>query len=235
MLALNGLKRITLHTVSEFLSHLQVLLISLPSIEAQMFTRLLVVTVLICGSLALHAQAAPEVRDLRDTSRYQLYGGYTWLSNSFNGLPGHRQALSGWDASLATQHLWRGLRFKVETAQFRGTNYGAPQHAYFILGGWQYDFRFKRETLFGHVMVGDIGINQNWGPNQHAGMTASFATLTGGGLDTPIGRRFAIRAGGDWVYENFALVQSAAFPYPYRIPGLPNYMGRVTAGVVWKF
>ncbi len=194
-----------------------------------------VLAVFLCFASVLSAQSAPVSQEAGGASHFQLYGGYTWLSNTFNGTPGNRQPLNGWAAAVAFPYVWRGLRFKIDTAFYRGTNQNAPQNGYFITGGWQYDYRIGRETLFGEVLAGDIGINQNWGPNQVPGMTASFTTVTGGGLDTPISKRVAIRVGGDWVYENFALIESLQNTTPYRVPGLPNFFGRVSTGVVWKF
>jgi hypothetical protein len=55
----------------------------------------------------------------------------------------------------------------------------------------------------------------------------------GGGADTPISRRLAIRVEGGFQHTDFALVQSVANPFPYRIPGLPNYFGRISTGLVW--
>lgn len=200
-----------------------------------MRSRYRVLAFLLCFASVVSAQSAPASPDAGSSSRYQLYGGYTWLSNSFNGTPGNQQSLNGVEASVALPYVWRGLRFKADTAFYRGTNQGAPQNGYFVLGGWQYDYRLGRETLFGEVLAGDIGINQNWGPNQLPGMTASFTTLEGGGLDTPISRRFAIRVGGDFVYENLALIESLKNTTPYRVPGLPNFFGRISTGLVWKF
>jgi hypothetical protein len=49
---------------------------------------------LICPSITLYAAEAP--------AHYQIYGGYTWLSNSFNGFEGARQPLNGWDRQSAS-------------------------------------------------------------------------------------------------------------------------------------
>ncbi len=190
---------------------------------------------LLSFSMMVYAQAVPAVRESGGSERYQLYGGYSYQSNSFNGLPGYTQSLNGWEVSFAFPQMWHGVRFKVDTTQYRGDNYGAPQHAYYILGGFQYGHKIGHETLFGELLAGDIGINQNWGPNAHPGMTASFATVMGGGLDTPVSRRFAVRVGGDFIWENLALIQSVNQTVPYRVPGLPNFFGKANAGVVWKF
>ena len=181
---------------------------------------------LLCLSTALYAQKeAPQ--------KYQVYGGYSFLSNSLNGVPGAHQGLSGFDAGIAFPP-WRNLRFKIDTSAYRGTNLGAPQHPYFILGGGQYNYRLRRETLFAEGMAGVGGANKNWGAGGTLSQTASFASFLGGGLDTAITRHVAFRVEGGFQYSYFSL-QHASTLYPYRIPGLPTYFGRISAGPVWEF
>jgi hypothetical protein len=48
--------------------------------------------ILVCLSTASYAETPAQ-------ERYQVYGGYTYLSNSFNGVPGAKQGLNGWDAA----------------------------------------------------------------------------------------------------------------------------------------
>jgi len=181
--------------------------------------------VLLCLSCALYAQK-------QDSARYQIYGGYSFLSNFFNGVPGSRQPLNGWDAALAFP-AWHNLRFKIDVSAYSGTNLGAQQHPFFILGGGQYNWRFKRESVFVEGLIGDGGLNRYWGPNGTAGETASFSAVIGGGLDTPLTRHIAYRVSGDYQYAYFAL---AGVNYaPYRIPGLPTNFGRISTGLVWQF
>ena len=202
-----------------------------------MFGRLLAVAILVCLPLSLHAQAAPEAQSSAVVERHQLYGGYSYQSNSFNGVPGHRQSLNGWEASMSFPRLWRGLRFKLDTTQYRGNNYGAKQNGYYILGGWQYDHKIGHETIFGEVLAGELGLNRYWGPNGIPGMTAAFATVLGGGADTPINRHFAIRVKGSWVAQNIYLISTSGPTKNQAIdyPGIPNFFGQVGAGLVWKF
>jgi hypothetical protein len=188
-------------------------------------SRFLLLIALLCLSSVLHAQSEAP-------ARYQIYGGYTFLSNSFNGVPGSRQPLNGWDAALVCP-AWHGLRFKVDVFAYRGTNLGAPQHPLFIMGGGQYNWRLRRESVFVEGLVGDGGLNKDWGADKTPGQTASLSTLVGGGLDTPLTRRIAFRVGGDFQYAYFAL--SGPRLVPYRIPGLPTYFGRVSSGLVWHF
>lgn len=190
-----------------------------------MFTRLRLLSLVFLLPLAAPAQSP-------SSAPYELFGGFTYLSNSFNGTPGSRQPLIGWDTSVAFRP-YHHLRFVIDLSDYSGNNLGAPQHAYFIMGGGQYERRFHREGLYVKALVGDGGINRNWGASAKPGGTASFSTFVGGGVDTPLARRFAFRVEGGFQHTNFALIQSTTDPIPYRIPGLPNYFGRISTGLVW--
>ena len=181
---------------------------------------------LICPSITLYAAEAP--------AHYQIYGGYTWLSNSFNGFEGARQPLNGWDASIGFP-AWRGLRFKFDVYGYSGTNMGSSQNAIFFLAGGQYEYRLKRVTVFGEGLMGDAGLNRNWGPQQVRSSTAAFAGLLGGGFDTAIARHFAYRVDGGFQYAYTSLVGPAPLFTPFRPPGLPEYFGRISTGLVWQF
>jgi hypothetical protein len=167
-------------------------------------------------------------------AHHEVYGGYSFLSNSFNGVPGSRQPLNGWDASIALSS-WHGIRFKAETFGYRGANLGAPQRPLFILGGGQYGHRMGRETVFVEGLAGCVGMNKDWGANKSTGETATFATLLGGGLDSSLSRRFAYRVSAGFVYENIALKEPYPINTPYRVPGLPNFFARISTGVAWRF
>ena len=189
-----------------------------------MRSRLLILTLFYCP-LMLGAQTE------RPPS-YEIYAGYSLLSNSFNGVPGSRQALSGEDASVALPG-WHGLRVKIDVSRFSGNNLDAKQQALYILGGGQYEGMFHRERGFVEALFGDVGMNRYWGPKGQPGMTASFVTQLGGGLDTPLNDHFAIRVQGDYRFSNLALIQSTSWTQPYRVPGLPQNFGAVSTGLVW--
>jgi hypothetical protein len=175
-------------------------------------------------------------------SRYQMYGGYSWLSNSLNGVSGSHQSLNGWEFAFAIPP-WHDLRFKLNAYSYRGTNLGAPQHPYFIMGGGQYGKTFGKESPYVEAMFGVGNANSSWGANNvasHAaaypGDTASIALDLGGGLDTRLSRRFAFRVQGDFQYSYFQ--QWATYVRgngPIYVPHLPNYFGRLSTGVVWRF
>ncbi|HXR40461.1 MAG TPA: hypothetical protein VN776_15275 [Terracidiphilus sp.] len=188
-------------------------------------SRLFSLIALLCLTSSLLAQREAP-------ARYQIYGGYTYLSNSINGVPGSHQPLNGWDASVAFP-AWHNLRFKIDAFGYSGTNLGAPEHPYYILGGGQFSRRLGRETIFVEGLAGDSGINKYWGANKTTGETAAFASLVGGGLDTPLTRRIAFRVSGGFQYSYYAL--SGHGSIPYRIPGLPTNFGRISSGVVWQF
>lgn len=167
-------------------------------------------------------------------ARYQLYGGYSFLSNSFNGVPGARQPLHGWDSAIGFSS-WHGLRFKIDVSGYRGTNLGAQQNAMLYMAGGQYNWRVRRETVFVEGLGGELEMNRYWGANQARGELASFTSYVGGGLDTPLTRQLALRIGGGFQYENLALISTSRTNEPDRIPGLPNFFGRLSAGMVWNF
>ncbi len=166
-------------------------------------------------------------------ARHQIYGGYSYLSNTTNGILGARQPLNGWDASGVVPS-WHGWRIKLDVFAYRGTNQGIPQHPYFIMAGAEYDRRIRRETIFAEVLGGNGGLNKDWGPNGNIGRNTSFAMIFGGGLDTPFARHFAYRVSGDLLTSNFTVVNSTT-RIAYGYPGLPNVFGRISTGLVWKF
>ena len=190
------------------------------------------------GFLALLGCAPALCAQADAPSLYQLSGSYSWVSNSPNGVPGSRQSLNGWDAAIGVFD-WHNLRFKADVAGYRGTNLAAPQHPTYILAGGEYFHRIGKESAFVEALMGNCSLNQNWGANQTIGQTASFASFLGGGLDTPLHRRFAFRVQGDFVYTNFhpalAALPSPVPVYPNPVHGLPNYFARITTGLVWNF
>jgi hypothetical protein len=190
-------------------------------------SRLFALIAMLCLSAALHAQSEAH-------ARYQLYGGYSYLSNSLDGLPGSQHGLNGFDAALAIPP-WHNLRFRVDVSGYFGTNLGAPQHPYFILGGGQYSWRIRRESLFIEGLAGTGGANKTWAPNGAIGQTASFASVVGGGLDTPLTPRFAFRVEGGYQYSYFILTTASSSNIPYSISGLPRNFGRLSTGIVWNF
>lgn len=170
----------------------------------------------------------------------QVYVGYSWLSNSFNGVPGSHQPLQGWEASLAFPD-WHHLRFKLDTSMYRGNNLGEPQQAFFIMGGGQYERTIHRERVFAEALVGEGGLNGSWYKlntsaykNGNTGTIASLAEFLGGGIDTPIGRHTAFRVEGGVQHSNFdPITPTSQGSIPYHLAGIPTYFGRLSAGIVW--
>src|SRR3954471_21410541 len=93
---------------------------------------LLLIIALTCPSIVAAATDPP-----RQPPPFQIYAGYTRLSNSFNGVPGSRQPLNGTYAGVAFPE-WHHLRIKVDYSQYWGSNLGAPQNGFFIMSGGQY-------------------------------------------------------------------------------------------------
>jgi hypothetical protein len=183
--------------------------------------------------VCLFALLLPACSARAQSDRYQLYGGYSYESNQLNGVSGHRQGVNGWDFAFAIPP-WRDLRFKIAAFGYRGTNQGALEHPYFIMGGGQYGKNFGREAAFVEALAGIGNVNPNWGANGSVGDTASFSTMLGGGLDTPISRHFALRVQADYQYAYFkANVKFTSTPT--YVPGLPTNFARLSTGLVWRF
>jgi hypothetical protein len=163
---------------------------------------------------------------------YQVFGGFTWLSNSFNGMQGAHQPLTGWNAGTSLP-WFHSLRLLIDVSRVTGTDLGAPQRATIIMGGGQYETHFHREGFFVQGLVGDVGMNRNWAPEAALGATASFTEFLGGGIDTPLTHQLAFRVDGGWQHTNLALIESKTDPVPYHLAGLPNGFGRISAGMVW--
>jgi hypothetical protein len=188
-------------------------------------SRLLLLIAVLLVSVTLQAQK--EV-----PAKIQIYGGYSYLSNTINGVTGSHQSINGLDASLAFAQ-WHNIRFKIDASAYFGTNLGAPQHPFYLMGGAQFSHKIGRESVFVEGLAGDAGANPDWGPNKLNGQTVAFASLVGGGLDTPITRRVAFRVDGGFQYSYFAL--EGKNNIPYRIPNLPMNFGRLSSGFVFQF
>lgn len=163
---------------------------------------------------------------------YRIYGGATYFSNSYNGVPSAHSSLLGWDSAVEFP-AWHAIRFKMDVSGTTGENGGASQRSFFVLGGAQFEHALGPERLFAHALVGDAGLTRYWGPDSNPGMTATFAVLLGGGIDTPVTRHFAIRLQGDMEHTNLDLVKSATIAIPYQSPGLPRFIARFSTGVIW--
>jgi len=191
-----------------------------------------------CPSMHVSAAEPP-----RQPPPFQIYIGYTRLSNSFNGVPGSHQPLDGMYAGVAFPE-WHHLRIKVDYSQYRGSNLGAPQNGFFLMSGGQYGGTFHRERFYVEALVGEGALNGRWFKsdstgylNGNTGMLASFTEFIGGGIDTPISRHAAFRVEGGMQHSNFDPVNpmgnGASGAAAYHLDGIPNYFGRISAGVVW--
>jgi hypothetical protein len=189
-------------------------------------SRLFALIAMLCLPAALYAQS-------ESPARFQVFGGYSFLSNSLNGVPGSEHPLNGWDADMAFPS-WHRLRFKLDVSGYIGSNLGLPQRPYFILGGAQYTWRIRRESVFVEGLGGVGGANRTWAGNGALGQTASFASLLGGGLDSRIKEHLVFRVEGGYQYSYFVLGHPVSL-IPYGVPGLPTNFERISSGLVWEF
>lgn len=175
----------------------------------------------------LVAQIEPGTNPIRGS---ELYGGYSYLSNSFNSHAGFSGGgLNGWDAA-ASFPMSHGLGAKVAAFGFYGNSLGDSQAAHFVLAGGQYTKRIGKESAFVHGLAGIGHINDQAltlggeGPSSNF----SFAADAGAGLDIPIKRRLAWRVEGGMLHSNFTAASN-------QIHSLPNYFARFSTGLVFRF
>ena len=136
---------------------------------------------------------------------------------------------------------WHHLRIKLDYSLYRGDNLGDPQHAFFIMSGGQYGGTFHRERFYTEAMAGEGALNGTWFStantgfkNGNTGTIASFTEFLGGGIDTPLGLHTAFRVEGGMQHSNFdPITPLSKGAVPYHLAGIPDYFGRISAGVVW--
>ena len=185
--------------------------------------------VLILAGIANHLAAQAQTADEASRTPKELFTGYSFFSNSFNGHqsdPSH-QPLNGWEVSFAKPFTSR-LSYKIEADGYYGTSFQAPQRPIFLLGGAAYTKRLGKEAGFVEGLAGLGLLNSDWWGGEVPGATKSFAGSAGGGVDTPLTKRLAFRVEGVFVYANFTINDN-------QIHGLPNYFARISSGLVWRF
>ena len=193
----------------------------------------------LCISLPTTLSAQTAGSGTPNHNRYTVFGGYSFLSNSFNdwSFPAASHVpLNGWDAGIAFRawhHLddtsWHRLGVKVDASGYYGTSLGSPQTSFFVLAGPQYTWTFGKNRPFIEGQAGFGHLNSEWFSSDSSGNTNnSFAAFGGGGLDREITPRLALRVEGGLLYTNFTIGSA-------EIHGLPNYFARISTGLVWPF
>jgi len=193
----------------------------------------------LCFALPCTVSAQKAGSGATSYNRYDLFGGYSFLSNSFNdySFPAASHVpLNGWDAGIAFRawhqldnSSWHRLGVKVDTAGYYGTSLGSPQTSIFLLAGPQYTWTLGKNRPFIEGQVGFGHLDSKWFSSYNFGSTNnSFAAFVGGGLDRQIAPRLAFRVEGGMMYTNFTVGSP-------EIHGLPNYFARISTGLVWHF
>jgi hypothetical protein len=167
----------------------------------------------------------------RVATRSSIYGGYSWLSNSFNNHSSASSAngMNGWTADVGVP-LTRLVNLKVEGLGFYNTNYGDPERAHFFLAGPGLEHRFSGKVLFvqGLVGIGHLNSTAMALGGEPAGKTNSFAADVDAGIDFPIVPTIAWRVEGGLVNSHFTATSN-------QIHGVPTWFGRVSTGIVFRF
>jgi len=163
------------------------------------------------------------------TPNIDLYGGYSYVFNTYNPTPNHvdLSGMNGWDASLKLPLIGPLLGIKGDVSGFYKN--GGPQFnpkTYFFLVGPQVGFHMGRSTLFAHGMVGSSHLTNSALPNLKSDTT--FAVAVGGGLDIGISRWLAWRVTGDYYNTHYKSTNQ-------NFNEIVNSNGRVSTGPVIRF
>ena len=184
----------------------------------------LLLLVLLACSHSLTAEDKPH--DWRN----EFYGGYSFLSSSFNAYSTFTGGgMNGWDAAV-TSRLSGHLGIKVGAIGYYSKNNDATEIEHSIVAGPQYSRHFGKESAFVHGLVGLGIINSGAIPydNSKPSSNATLAALAGGGLDTPFSKRLAWRIEGDYMRTHFNSASD-------QIHGLHGNFARISTGVVFRF
>jgi hypothetical protein len=162
------------------------------------------------------------------TERCELFGEYSRTSDSVSEHDSFQQpshGLSGFETGAALR-VWRGLGAKVAVSRYTGSYLGAESQLFGVVGG-QYAVQLGPESIFAEGMIGGGHISAPVFYANGKG-TTSFASVFGGGLDTPIVRHFAFRVEGTLLHARFV-------PTSNQIHGIPTLFGRFSTGLVVRF
>lgn len=127
-------------------------------------------------------------------------------------------------------HASGGLGWKIAAAGYYGTNLGDKQIEHSLLVGPQYAKRFGRESAFVHGLIGVGFINSGAIPFDVSSPSSNgtLAVQAGGGVDTPMSRRIAWRAEGDYLHSQYSSNSD-------QIHGLHGNFASISTGLVWRF
>ncbi len=186
----------------------------------------------------------PLLLTAQDTTKAEIFGGYSYLRNSGNGF-------NGWEGQ-ATANFGRffGLTGDVSgdyrtaiSAGVGGVSASANQRLYTFLFGPTLTARFGKSGVFGHALFGGAhsslgaGISIPIIGGFSTGVTTAnaFAMVLGGGVDIGLSKRFAIRAAQvDYLYTKFGSVDALSTGLSSSSTGHQNSF-RYSAGIVVRF
>jgi opacity protein-like surface antigen len=199
--------------------------------------KLVVLITILVLPLFLMAQEAPKA---------EVFGGYSLLRNSGNNL-------NGWDAQGTLNF---NPHFGITTdfsgnyhtvgsfSPFTGTVISANQRLYNFLVGPRVSLAAGRVSVFGHSLFGVAHSSLGAGATLpiiggvSTGLTSAnaFAMALGGGIDIPLTRNVALRAGQiDYLYTRFSPTDAISTGlFSNSLSGHQNSF-RYSTGIVFRF
>jgi hypothetical protein len=138
--------------------------------------RLILLGLVLCGAEQGWAQEVPRV---------EVFGGYSYVRVA-EAINAH-----GWNASIAgNANSWFGVAADV-SGHYRS---GLSLHSYTV--GPRFALR-NTVTAFTHILFGGARLG-------NGGTVSAFSMIFGGGVDIPVGERFALRlVQADYLFTRF--------------------------------
>lgn len=165
-----------------------------------------VISVLLLGSLAM-GQA-----DGRPSKRFELFGGFSWISQDISLTNPNGTGPIGWNASITFPQP-HSLGVVVDVSGFYpsysfgcGSSCSESAKIHSFLAGPQISASHGRVRPFARFLIGDTYMNATYGNGGSLQTFTSHNSFTfgaGGGVDVNLNHRLAWRAQVDWLHNGF--------------------------------
>ena len=164
----------------------------------------------------------------QDSSRVEVFGGYSFTDYSVYGLysgPWQLQDFNGWEASATAKF---SPHVGVEADFAGGYSPSAHYNLRTYMGGPRFSVGFSRVSLYGHALLGGLTFS---GASDYSGSSTSFAAAFGGGADVWFMRHLGVRL----IQFDYLLNNNAAAAQTGEGASKHYSNFRIASGVVFRF
>jgi outer membrane protein with beta-barrel domain len=180
-----------------------------------------------------------------DSSKADIFGGYSYLRNSGNSFNGWEGQGTYWVTKHvgATADITGEYRTAISFDPFSSVSINANQRLLTYMFGPTVGGRFGKSTVFAHALFGGahsnlsagVGLPFIGGFSTGLASASTFAFALGGGLDFGVSKHFAVRPVQiDYLHTNFSSLDALASGFSSGTTAQQNSF-RYSAGVVVRF